>query len=431
MQLTKRDVLKLSGYSLMSSGAVVASPSPSIASGVINPVGLDVAPLRTLIKQQLQSQKAPGTSIVVFTSDKIRWAEGFGKSDVETGRPMRPENHQMIGSITKTISTLAVMQLVERGALDLDQDISSYLPFTVRNPNHPLKAITLRQIVMHTSSLLDGPWPGPYTTSYRVGNHPQHYIHFAEQFYSDQGAFKDVDTKVFADYAPGEQRTYASVPWALVAYCIEARSGLKYGKYLDKNIFQPLGMTRSALSANNLNPNDKNTQYINYQNGSPIFSVGRDMQHLLDYERIGLRRDQLITGLYPYVSQYGYPTFADGGIWSSAIDLAKYAQGILQAYRGAKTDLLKKETALDMLTAHTAPINSKNKEKYPFGLGWRTFNTPDVSKMVWGHGGSELGSRTIIKFIPDADIGVVTFTNIEKYDRDIVVDEVLQTFLNA
>ena len=101
----------------------------------------------------LKSYHAAGASVLVSVAGELVYAHDYGYSYVKGEEPITENSWFKVASVTKMISAIRVMQLVEQGVLDLDQDISAYLGYTVRNPYSENTPITLRMLMSHTSSL--------------------------------------------------------------------------------------------------------------------------------------------------------------------------------------------------------------------------------------------------------------------------------------
>jgi len=98
---------------------------------------------------------AVGISMALIDKEGIYWSESHGFADIEARRPMSIDSIMNIASTSKTVTGTSLMILVEQGKLDLDRDVNDYLPFKVENPHHPGIAITARQLLAHTSSIVD------------------------------------------------------------------------------------------------------------------------------------------------------------------------------------------------------------------------------------------------------------------------------------
>src|SRR3954469_6732763 len=120
-----------------------------------------VALLRPFIEQQVSQKQLPAFSIAIVDGQSIVWAEGFGFADPKKKIPASAETVYRIGSVSKLFTDIGVMQLVERGKLDLDAPVQTYLPdFHPKNPFG--RAITLRELMSHQSGMLREPPVGNY-----------------------------------------------------------------------------------------------------------------------------------------------------------------------------------------------------------------------------------------------------------------------------
>jgi CubicO group peptidase (beta-lactamase class C family) len=144
---------------------------------------------------------APGASVIVAKSGEVLHAKGYGLANVELGVPNRTDTVFRLGSITKTFTAMAVLQLHDRGLLDIDDPVAKYLPDAPHADE-----ITIRHLLTHTSgltSLEDAP----------------------------------------LEFAPGERMDYSNAGYHLLGRIIEHVSGDSYEEFLRKSIFAPLGMT--------------------------------------------------------------------------------------------------------------------------------------------------------------------------------------------
>ncbi|MBQ4437030.1 MAG: peptidoglycan-binding protein [Clostridia bacterium] len=160
-----------------------------------------------------------------------------------------------IASVTKWVTAIGLMTLYDQGKLDLDADIGDYLPFKVRNPAWPERAITARMLLSHTSSL------SPDADNY----HPD---------WSKIGA--NGYDPIFSEFVePGTQYAYADYNGALFGCLIEAITGESVQKYMDRTVFKPLGLT--AAYTPKLLPSGTVTKDLLDKNGKTAISVKTDI----------------------------------------------------------------------------------------------------------------------------------------------------------
>ncbi|TVR17726.1 MAG: class A beta-lactamase-related serine hydrolase [Balneolaceae bacterium] len=193
-----------------------------------------------------------GLSVVLFANHDIAYEGTIGYAVYEAERELTRNSVFRIASITKTVSSIALMQLVEQGLADIDDDISNYLGWELRNPNRPGEVITLRHLLGHTSGIRDGEGYGTF-----IGDMFGNDIHIKELFKPGGDHFTD---DMFAEHAPGEFFSYSNASWSLVATVVELITGQRFDHYSNRHIFEPLGMNAS-FNVTDFDPHEFATLY--------------------------------------------------------------------------------------------------------------------------------------------------------------------------
>jgi CubicO group peptidase (beta-lactamase class C family) len=179
--------------------------------------------LDRFIPEQLKQSGIPGAVVVVVKDGKLTAAKGYGFADVETRRPMTADHTLMnIASIKKLFEGIAIMQLVEQGRLNLDQDVSSYLDFTIPTPRGGVP-VTLRRLMTH-----------------RAG--------FEDRFKTSNRSFAELLPLRLFPY--GDVPAYSNYGASLTGYILARVSGKETQEYVTDNILSPLGMTSSSFAVN-------------------------------------------------------------------------------------------------------------------------------------------------------------------------------------
>jgi Beta-lactamase class C and other penicillin binding proteins len=173
-----------------------------------------------------EANRIPGLSVAVVEDGAVIFCRGYGSDGL--GGAMATDTRLCIGSVSKTFTALAILQLAERGAIDLDAPIKRYVPwFSVKGPGS--ERITVRHLLTHTSGLDERGDPHPELAN----------------------ASPEDELRSLADVrpsaAPGTRFAYYNKNYRALGYLVEKASGLSYGEYLRRNVFEPLGM--SAASA--------------------------------------------------------------------------------------------------------------------------------------------------------------------------------------
>lgn len=302
----------------------------------------------------------PGLSAAIVKDGELVWAGAYGWADVENEIPVTTDTLFMIASISKTFVATSVMQLVEVGDLDLDADVSDVLPFWVESPHVPGTPITLRMLLTHTSSLRDD-WDlldGLVVD----GDSPIALGDFLEDYVGDSAHF-DRD-------GPGATVEYSNVGVDVAAYAVESVAGVGFDQYCEDNVFGPLGMMRSSWRMAGLDPAEVAVPYD--EDGWPV-------------------------------AHYGFPDYPDGGLRTSAPELALFLAAI--AGRG-------EVDGVRILEAAT--VEETQREQFPDvapgqGLVWY-WEDEGYGELI-AHSGGYIGVATLMSLRPADGVGTILLTN--------------------
>ena len=176
-------------------------------------------------------EKVPGLAVIVFKNGKEVYRNMMGNRFLSPRNknwnlPVTSESRFRVASISKIFTAAGYMKLVEEGKINLDEDVSRYLGFTLRNPNYPNKPITSRMLLSHTSSIRDYPTP---------------YVPFKSNVKS---FFTSADCWTRGK-APGSYFSYCNLNFVLLATITEKVSGQRFDKYMTKNVLKPLDIKGS------------------------------------------------------------------------------------------------------------------------------------------------------------------------------------------
>lgn len=171
-------------------------------------------------------------AVLAIRDGKLAYEGGFGRRRIADGAassaadlPATPDTLYRIASVSKLMTTLGLMRLVEDGKFDLDADVSGYLGFSLRNPHFPQRAITLRHLLTHTSSLRDDAgyaFPAGATLRAFFGAGPG-------AMYARQAG-------------PGEFYAYCNLGWGIIGTIMERASGERFDRLMARLLLQPLGL---------------------------------------------------------------------------------------------------------------------------------------------------------------------------------------------
>ena len=201
------------------------------AQGPTDPAELE-AFLDELFGKEMEAYHIAGAAIAVVKDGKVFFAKGYGYADIKNGIPVDPEQTIFrIGSVGKTFTWTAVMQLAEQGKLDLDADINTYLDFRI--PDTYPQPVTLKHLMTHTSGFED---------------------RWLESLVSDASELVPAREWLVSNTPgrvrpPGEAAGYSNYNAMLAGYIVARVSGQPYDQYIQEHIFDPLGMVHSTAQS--------------------------------------------------------------------------------------------------------------------------------------------------------------------------------------
>lgn len=307
----------------------------------------------------------PGAAVLVARKGQIIYKKAFGMANLEYNIPMKVDNIFRIGSITKQFTALAILQLIEQEKLNLQDDITKFIP---DYPTHG-HIITIEHLLTHTSGI---------------------------QSYTDMNGFEDrmkLDLKpnelidIFKNqpmqFAPGTKWNYNNSGYFLLGYIIEKISGKTYPQYLEDNFFKPLGMTNSFY-------------------GSDL-KIVKNRAGAYSQDSTGFINSPAMSMSLPY---------AAGSIQSTVEDLFKWHQAI-HSYK-----LVKKESLDKAFTNYR--LNNGTETDY--GYGWFLSNIQESPTIE--HGGGINGFLTQSIYLPKEDVFVAIFSNCDCNSPDEVASKI-------
>jgi CubicO group peptidase (beta-lactamase class C family) len=335
----------------------------AIENGLVLPVVIKgrPAPAQTLAKRMAET-KVPGVSIAFFDHGRIVWAKGYGLADVASGRPVTPETMFQAGSISKPLTAVAALRLVEAGKLDLDQDVNARLR-AWRVPDTAFTAqqkVTLRRLLSHGAGLTVHGYNGyrrdepvPSTVEVLNGQAPAN------------------SAPVVVEAVPGSRWAYSGGGYVVTQLLLAETTGLSFPNLMRKEVLEPAGMAHST-----------------YEQPLP--------EPLHGAAAAGYRRD----GAPVAGNWYVYPEMAAAGLWTTPSDLARWAIEVQNDYAGRSHRLLSAAMARQMLTLQIGP----------WGLGVQLTNQDGTRR--FGHGGDDQGFQNDLEaFTTGSGQGVVIMTN--------------------
>lgn len=320
-----------------------------LALATVSQAAAPAGSIDDFIAAEMTKSVAPGLAYAIVDDGKIA-AGARGETLIGSGRAITPDTPFLLGSLSKSFTATAVMQLVEAGKIDLDAGIARYLAIFAGRPSG---AITIRQLLSHTSGY--STLQGNDTHTDRTGSQDE-LSQQVERIAQWPLAFQ-----------PGTRWEYSNANYLVLGALIEAVSGLDYARYIEMKILAPLGMTHSFVA-------DGKSHDAMARGHRPWFGSKRPLQDG--------RTNRVMAPA--------------GGVIASARDVARY----LAVMMNGKDDIISAKSKATML--HPAGAAS------PFyGFGWFI----DAGKGTVFHDGSSPGVETLATLVPSERKGVVVLVN--------------------
>jgi len=318
---------------------------------------------RPVVRAFVVEENLPGLSLAVAMDGEIVWAEGFGWADIEARRPVTPKTLFRVGSVAMPMTATAVGLLHERGLLDLDAPVRDYVP------SFPEKewSITTRQLMGHVAGV-------------------RHYNDDEELLYMRSHCESPLDgLELFAGdpllFAPGTRYEFSSYGWTLVGAAVEAAAGEPFLDFMQREVFDPLGMGDTVLD-DPTRPQPETTGFY-----WPF--AARDPTHGI--EDSNNPDNTCIQGA--------------AALLSTPSDVVRFGAAMLDGR-------LIRAGTLDMLRT---PLELESGESTGYGLGWFFRSAPfgpEANTTVFGHGGISAGGSTSFMTLPEHGIVVAVTTNV-------------------
>ncbi|HEX3250428.1 MAG TPA: serine hydrolase [Pyrinomonadaceae bacterium] len=325
----------------------------------------DLKQFDDFVANQMKLDKTPGLTIG-FIKDNFIWVKGYGFADLENRVSAKPESAYRLASVTKSMTAVAIMQLVEKKKIDLDAEVQTYVPY------FPKKQwpVTVRQVLGHLGGI-------------------SHYKNADQELHIKDHKSTREAIAIFQDFdlvaEPGTRYNYSSYGYNLLGAIVEAASGMSYGEYMKQNVWGPAGMSDTRMD---------NPQEVIPNRVRGYRLVNGEMKNS-EFVDISSR-------------------FAAGGTRSTVPDLLKYARSIIDRR------LLSNE---GMMTATTS-MSTRDGRLTNYAMGWET--TPFNGRYILAHSGGQQETTTLLYVLPNRKLALAIGMNYENGNPGIYLDRLFQ-----
>ena len=348
---------------------------PSSATGL----GIVSSNVEEEIGRIITEGNIPSFHACVVFDDEISWVCGFGaQTDSDTVF--------LIGSIQKVLVAVSILQLYESKSIELDNDVSDYLPFEISNPNYSDVDITVRMLLAHRSGLdtilpheFCYDWEGAYYPDYAYGR--EYYTpvinislgNFLSECLTPSGSYYSSSNWLFE---PGTQYSYSNSGYKILMYLIETVSEQTISEYMQENIFSPLLMNNTGFNSSDF--------------------IGH---HAVPNTRISGSNLELPIWDGQYMMR------------STVSDLGHLMIALMNEGQFGDSLILQPES-IDMMLERVSDFASENT--VPSELRWEGYGLGlDIfSHGLFGHGGSTIGFQGLMYFNPTKMMGYIWLSNV-------------------
>jgi CubicO group peptidase (beta-lactamase class C family) len=316
---------------------------------------------RNLARALLVQENLPGLSVAVAIDGEIVWAEGFGFADVERHASITPRTRFRTGSVSKTLTAAAVALLHDRGRIDLDAPVQTYVPLYPQKP----WTISTRQLL------------GDVAGVHRPRGDSNDNLAYGHCTSLDEAV------KVFAgeplSFEPGTKYQFSTYGWVLLSAVVEDASAEPFPTFMSREVFKPLGMDRTGLEGED---DDADTVSFYFPRAAMRSSLGLQSGPGADYS-----------------------CFAGAGAFlSTPSDLVRLGSAML------KPGLLTAET----IRLFQTPLHLKSGASTGFALGWKVETIPlaGAPARILRHRATPTGGTISLSLFPDRNLMIAATTNV-------------------
>jgi CubicO group peptidase (beta-lactamase class C family) len=350
---------------LKASILMIIAVLPMFATGGAAAQAENRAAIDAFLEERMASLDIPGAALVIVRGDEIVHLEGYGVANSE-GDPLTPQTPFLLASFSKSMTAVAVMQLVEAGKVALNDPIQRYLTWF-----QPKTPITIRQLLNQTSGLDEG-------QGYRRNLDPDGPDALEESL--RKLARTDLN------HPPGEKFEYSNSNYDVLGLLVQTVSGRPYGEYMAANLFEPLAMSHAHTSLEEARADGMSSPFY------PFFGRPMDAEAILPYSRA---------------------TQPSAGLFGSAEDIAHYLMMHLNNGRFDDVQIL---TSDSMRTLHSPGVDI-NDTGLGYAMGWAVWPFEDAAEpgsaapTALSHGGDSLGFSHVMLIVPGRDLGLALLLN--------------------
>lgn len=328
--------------------------------------------IHALLEKVISDKTVAGVVAGYSIEGKTIGQSSAGYANRKTKKKFELDTKLRMGSIAKTMTALATMQLVEQDLIDLDASIQTYIP---DYPTHPKTQITVRHLLSHTSGI----------GGYKDGRESNTTVNYPT-LYDALSLFKNRDLL----FEPGTQYSYTTYGYTVLGVVIEKVSGGSFEEYMQKNIWDKVGMTKTGVEKFRIKK-DNQSELYSRNNGKGKAKIAKENN---------------LSNRIPA-----------GGFYTTLGDMLKYGNGVLN-------HVFVKESTLNLMRQH----HSLEKENNAYGFGWFLYASKPNEGAIIGHPGGQTGNTSFLFIVPSKKAVSVILANTSRAQSSI--DPIANKLLN-
>lgn len=322
-----------------------------------NPAELDTEAVDAYIKKEMRANRIPGLALGIVKDGEIVYMQGYGNAD--RNRLVTPQTPFIIGSISKSFTAVATMQLAEEGKLDIDAPVKKYLPWFSMSGDYDVSDMTIRHLLVQTSGIPN--------------------LAGVEMLTEDRTRTLEEEVRALSsvplESAPGDKHIYSNSNYLILGLIIDQISDQGYAGHIHRHIFEPLQMNNSYLSKTEGKAGGMAAGHVKWLG----FPFATDVQYLDN-------------------------SLAAGFIISSVEDMSRYLLMHMNNGQFANQSIVSEGGATELQQPGT--VKEGNSD---YAMGLVNLSLDDLDLI--GHDGSTQGFNAGMAFAPENQWGVVVLTN--------------------
>ena len=326
------------------------------------------------LQQRMQELHIQGVSVAVIHDGRLEWAKGYGVTEVG-GLPVTPATLFQAGSISKPVSAVAALCMVEQNRLALDSNVNDKL-VSWKVPDSPSangRVVTLRELLTHTAGIGVHGFPG-----YAVGESAPNLIDVLD------GLPPAKTPPIRVESMPGEQWNYSGGGYTILQQLLIDVSGRDFPSFMHDTVLIPMGMAASTYQ-------QPLPDVLRTSAASPFDALGKSVGG----------------------GVHTYPEMAAAGLWTTPSDLARFSLGLTAALQGKGEKVLSTDMSRTMLMPG----------KGNWGLGLEIGGSP--KERYFKHSGVNAGYQSVLFVYEDGRDGAVVMTNADR--GAVLADEIIRS----